>query len=363
MKLKLAGVTKSFVSLRGKTVAVGGIDLEIGDKEFFVLLGPSGCGKSTMLNLIAGLEKPTSGDIRFDDRLVASPERKIFLPPKERNVAMVFQNYALYPHLNVFDNIAFPLRIARRKKLEIKAAVEKTATILEIEKLLNAKPGELSGGQRQRVAIARAIVRKPNIFLLDEPLSNLDAQLRLSTRAELKSLQRRLMITTVYVTHDQTEAMTLGDRIAVMKDGRLEQVGTPEELYHRPANPFVAAFIGSPPMNLISATLVEDGGNYFFDLSGPRLRVPNSMLPGILKSERESFILGVRPEDIRIVTDESEAMLGGIIVAEEVLGREQLFHFACGEIRMVILSTATRHNSGDSVQVRIDMNRLHLFEA
>ena len=227
MRLLIDSLAKRYKSLRGPVFALNGVSLEIEDGEFFVLLGPSGSGKSTLLNLISGLEKPTMGDIWFDGSLVASGSKKVFWSPRDRNVAFVFQSYALYPHLNVFENIAFPLRIKGVKKAQVKRAVEETASKLEISGLLCAKPGELSGGQRQRVAIARAIVRRPSTFLLDEPLSNLDPQLRFTMRSELKDLQRNLGITTVYVTHDQIEAMSLGDRIAVLRDGGIEQIGAP----------------------------------------------------------------------------------------------------------------------------------------
>ena len=247
MKLRLVRLSKKFVTARGSVFAVRDIDLETTESEFFVLLGPSGCGKSTVLNLIAGLEKPTGGEIWFDEKLAASSDKKVFLTPKERNVAMVFQSYALYPHMSIFENIAFPLKVAREEEASILESVSRVSSMLGISHLLRAKPGELSGGQRQRVAIGRAIVRQPSIFLLDEPLSNLDAQLRTATRMELKALQRQLEITTVYVTHDQVEAMSLGNRIALLNDGDIEQVGSPEELYNKPANAFVAKFIGSPP--------------------------------------------------------------------------------------------------------------------
>ncbi|MEJ2282406.1 MAG: ABC transporter ATP-binding protein, partial [Desulfobacterales bacterium] len=237
MELTLHHISKGFNSLRGKVTAVHDVSLDIRDGEFFVLLGPSGCGKSTLLNLVAGLERPSAGEIRFAGETVAAAQKHVFLPPRKRNVAMVFQSYALYPHLKVFDNIAFPLRVTKDRRQDIQNAVKITARMLDIENLLERKPAELSGGQRQRVAIARALVRRPRLFLLDEPLSNLDAQLRTRMRVELKNLQRKLNITTLYVTHDQTEAMTLGDRIALLREGSLIQVGTPEEMYARPQTP------------------------------------------------------------------------------------------------------------------------------
>ncbi|MEJ2428386.1 MAG: ABC transporter ATP-binding protein [Deltaproteobacteria bacterium] len=257
MNITFKSLQKTFFTLRGKVEALKSIDLEIGQGEFFILLGPSGCGKTTTLNLAAGLERPTAGEIRFADKIVSSPEKKIFVSPKERNVAMVFQSYALYPHLNVFENIAFPLRVAKER--DIAEPVRNTAHMLDIENLLERKPAELSGGERQRVAIARALVRDPDLFLLDEPLSNLDTQLRTTMRAELKRLQRNTGVTTIYVTHDQTEAMTLGDRIGLFREGRLIQVGTPDNLYNSPQTPFAATFVGSPPMNLIPAEIKKEG--------------------------------------------------------------------------------------------------------
>ena len=260
MILSFHAVSKTFLSLRGPVPAVRDVDLLVEDGELFVLLGPSGCGKSTVLNLAAGLERPTSGEIRFDGGIVASRERRIFVPPGKRNVAMVFQGYALYPHLNVRENIAFPLRVAGEARGEIDRAVARTASMLGIGELLKSRPSELSGGQRQRVAIARALVRRPRLFLLDEPLSNLDASLRTATRVELRRLQRSLEVTTLYVTHDQTEAMTLGDRIALLRDGSVLQVGTPRDLYENPRTPFAASFIGPYPMNLLSAASRRKAG-------------------------------------------------------------------------------------------------------
>ncbi len=249
---------KHLIKRFGKVEAVSDVSLKIEDGEFLVLLGPSGCGKSTILRIVAGLEDATSGEIVIGDRLVN------FVDPVKRNVAMVFQNYALYPHMTVYKNIAFPLSIAKKPKSEIEAAVKRAAGILALEELLERLPGELSGGQRQRVALARAIVREPQAFLMDEPLSNLDAQLRLQTRLELIQLHQRLGITTMYVTHDQIEAMTMGSRIAVMSEGVLQQIGTPQEVYRRPANVFVATFLGAPPMNLIDGALESTPGGWRF---------------------------------------------------------------------------------------------------
>lgn len=362
MKLTLVNLSKKFVSLRGSTLAVDNVTLEVEDRELFVLLGPSGCGKSTILNLIAGLEKPTAGEIWFDDRRVASAEEGLSIPPRERNAAMVFQNYALYPHMSVYDNIAFPLRIARQKKGTIDESVAKAASALEIKELLRAKPAELSGGQRQRVAIARAIVREPNIFLLDEPLSNLDAQLRLSTRAELKNLQRQLKITTVYVTHDQIEAMTLGDRIAVLRNGKLEQVATPDQLYAKPANPFVATFVGSPPMNLFEASLIQESGEYFLKIGNSKLDAPDQIVSRIQRFGDKSFMLGIRPEDIKLNRDIQPKVLTGRLESIEPLGREQLLHISAGETRLTALAADFKIKINDIVYLAFDPGRIHLFE-
>ncbi|WP_297487983.1 ABC transporter ATP-binding protein, partial [Thermococcus sp.] len=290
-EVQLINVWKVF----GGFTAVKDMNLHVKDREFMILLGPSGCGKTTTLRMIAGLEEPTKGRIYIGDRLVADPEKDVFVPPRDRDVAMVFQSYALYPHMSVYDNIAFPLKLRKVPKSEVDKRVREVAEMLGLSELLNRKPRELSGGQRQRVALGRAIVRKPRVFLMDEPLSNLDAKLRVRMRAELKRLQRQLGVTTVYVTHDQVEAMTMGDRIAVINAGQLQQVGSPEEVYHKPANTFVAGFIGSPPMNFLEGTLTEDG---FVDFGEFRLK----LLPDQFEVLREENLIdktitfGIRPE-------------------------------------------------------------------
>ncbi len=268
------------------------LDLEIQDKEFVVLVGPSGCGKTTTLRMVAGLEEITAGDIYIDDTLVNQ------LPPKDRDIAMVFQNYALYPHMTVYQNLAFALTLRKLPKTEIDQRVKDAAEILNIGELLQRKPKALSGGQRQRVAVGRAIVRKPKVFLFDEPLSNLDAKLRVQMRAELKKLHERLQGTVIYVTHDQVEAMTMGDRIVVMKDGLKQQVGPPLELYFKPANKFVAGFIGSPAMNFIEGNLLSEGGELFFQATGMKLKVPKDKAETLRKYGKNRVILGVRPEDL-----------------------------------------------------------------
>jgi multiple sugar transport system ATP-binding protein len=355
---------KEFSSGRRNIAAVKDIDFEIADREFFVLLGPSGCGKSTILNLIAGLEKPTGGEIWFDDKPAAVPEKRIFLSPKERDVAMVFQSYALYPHLKVFDNIAFPLRIMKQDKKSIKQSVEGVAEMLELSSLLHARPGELSGGQRQRVAIARAIVRQPSLFLLDEPLSNLDALLRASTRTELKNLQRRLGITTVYVTHDQVEAMSLGDRVALLRAGQLEQIGAPEKLYEKPANAFVARFIGSPPMNLLRAALVEEGDGLWVQIEGARCKIPEARAGALGASRSREVLLGVRPEHIHLGTKGAYGFLQGTVSRIEQLGRETLVHANIGNQDVLLLTDdkkVVQARSGERVSLGFDLEQAHFF--
>jgi multiple sugar transport system ATP-binding protein len=276
----------------GEVKAVRDFDLEIPDKEFVVLVGPSGCGKTTTLRMVAGLEDITSGDIFIDDKVVNN------LPPKDRDIAMVFQNYALYPHMTVYQNMAFGLTLRKFPKPEIDQRVKDAAEILNIKELLDRKPKALSGGQRQRVAVGRAIVRKPKVFLFDEPLSNLDAKLRVQMRVELKKLHERLQTTIIYVTHDQVEAMTMGDRIVVMKDGLKQQVGPPLELYFHPANKFVAGFIGSPAMNFIEGELLSEGGAVYFQGPGIKLKIPQGKASKVKDYSEKRVIFGVRPEDL-----------------------------------------------------------------
>lgn len=353
MRVFLSDITKKFHSLRGGHKAVDQLSLEINDKEFFVLLGPSGCGKSTTLNLIAGLEKPSSGDIYIGDKLVVG--NSVFMSPRERNVAMVFQDYALYPHLSVFENIAFPLRIQKMSKDTIVDSVERISEKLKLSSLLRSKPSELSGGERQRVAIARAIVRKPDIFLLDEPLSNLDAQLRASTRMELKELQHSLGVTTVYVTHDQVEAMTLGDRIAVLRDGKIEQIGTPDWLYDHPANTFVASFIGTPQINLFETEIYKKDGNFFTkngDITIPEKKMAQA---------GNKCIVGIRPEHIRITKKESSRSMRAKIMTEEILGKDVVLHIELGDMRLNMVTHERGIKSGDQVFVELDSEKIHLF--
>lgn len=346
--ISLKRIKKDYVTLRrGKVAALKDICLEVDPGSFFVLLGPSGCGKSTLLNIIAGIENPTAGDVMIGDEVVASASQRKYLTPRRRDVAMVFQSYALYPHMSVYDNIAFPLKIAKTDRREISRRVRRVSETLEIADLLEAKPAELSGGQRQRVALGRAIVRKPRVLLLDEPLSNLDALLRISMRAELKKIQRRLELTTVYVTHDQLEAMSLGDRVAVMKDGFVQQVGTPHDIFSDPANLFVAQFIGTPPMNVLDGRVLEKAHK--------RLRhAADQQDPG-------RIWLGIRPAHIRVSAD-GEGLFEGTISLISSLGNEKLLYI--GVTGQEILATVTDSGpfeEGRTVQIDFDERHLFLF--
>jgi multiple sugar transport system ATP-binding protein len=310
------------------TEAVSSIDLQIADAEFMVLVGPSGCGKTTALRMVAGLEEVTRGTIRIGDRVVND------LPAKDRDIAMVFQNYALYPHMSVYGNMAFGLKLRKAPKEEIDRRVREAARLLGLDDLLNRKPRNLSGGQRQRVAMGRAIVREPTAFLMDEPLSNLDAKLRVQTRSEIAKLQRDLGVTTIYVTHDQTEAMTMGDRVAVIRKGTLQQVDAPLTLYQRPVNLFVAGFIGSPTMNMVEATLSRSDGALYAEFAGFRLRVDDSVpqaRPALAGYEGKPVILGIRPEDMEdasLVPDAREdRRLSVTVDLREALGSQVLAHF------------------------------------
>lgn len=322
-------VLESILKRYGDIDVVHGIDLTVDSKEFVVLVGPSGCGKSTTLRMIAGLEEISEGKLSIGDRVVND------IAPKDRDVAMVFQNYALYPHLNVADNIAFGLKIRKVSKDEIEKSVSEVAEILGLTQYLDRKPADLSGGQRQRVAMGRAIVRHPEVFLFDEPLSNLDAQLRTQMRAEIKRLHSRLGVTSIYVTHDQVEAMTLADRIVVMNQGRIEQIGTPMELFMNPANRFVAGFIGSPPMNQLKATIVDDRDGPSAQLSGSgRIALPpaNELAAAVGRS----VIIGIRPEDVILEGQDNSAGIGLAIDLVEPLGSEALIHAKVDDESFVI---------------------------
>ncbi len=329
------------------TTAVSDLELEIGDGEFMVLVGPSGCGKTTALRMVAGLEEITDGEIRIGDRVVND------LTPKERDIAMVFQNYALYPHMTIEQNLAFGLRLRKLPKEEVSRRVRETAQKLEIAEFLKRKPRALSGGQRQRVAMGRAIVRDPQAFLMDEPLSNLDAKLRVQMRGEIHQLQRRLGVTTIYVTHDQVEAMTMGDRVTVMRDGRLQQVDTPQVLYDQPNNEFVAGFIGSPSINLVEATLEQDGDGLGVTFGEHRLPVNQQIVrnrSGVQEYVGREIMLGIRPEDFEDATIEQvpqERRIKTTCVLREPLGSEVLIHFTTSAVG-VVSSAASEENLEDA---------------
>jgi multiple sugar transport system ATP-binding protein len=352
-RVVLDHVTKRF----GDVVAVDDLCLEVEDREFLVLLGPSGCGKSTALRMIAGLESLTDGRIAIGDRVVNDVE------PKDRDIAMVFQSYALYPHMSVERNIEFPLRSRKVPEEERAPLVQEAARALGLTELLDRKPAQLSGGQRQRVALARAIVRRPAAFLMDEPLSNLDAKLRVQTRAELIELQRRLDATVIYVTHDQVEAMTMGHRIAIMNDGVLQQVGPPQDVYERPANLFVARFIGAPPMNTIQATLVAEGDDLLLSTPGGRIAVPGSFGAAARTSSTGEVVVGVRPEHLEV---DPNGPIEARVAVIESLGHER--HVVCrvGDEPLVIVRQAAdepRPAEGASVRLRADVEGVHLFDA
>ena len=355
----LRNVTKRF----GKVVAVDNINLSLKDGEFVVLLGPSGCGKTTTLRLIAGLEEVTSGEIYIGDRVVND------LAPKDRNVAMVFQSYALYPHMSVFENIAFSLRLKHVPKDEIEKRVRRVAEMLQIDKFLNRKPRQLSGGQRQRVALARAIVRNPDVYLMDEPLSNLDAKLRVQTRAELLKLHKKLGTTTIYVTHDQVEAMTLGQRVAIINNGKLEQFDTPENVYMYPKTKFVAGFIGTPPMNFIPAEVFQEDGKIQLKLLNTKIEIPSELKAKMKRIPiNRKVILGIRPEDLReekFLDRDSFVLLGSFpLLFKEDLGSETNLYFNIGLDNPLVVKTSseTKVEMDDVVPIYLNPFKIHLFD-
>ncbi|HET6607215.1 MAG TPA: sn-glycerol-3-phosphate ABC transporter ATP-binding protein UgpC [Rhodopila sp.] len=339
--------------------AVIDVNLDIHDQEFVVLVGPSGCGKTTTLRMVAGLESITGGQIWIDERVVNE------LPPMDRDIAMVFQNYALYPHMTVYDNMAFGLKMRSFDKPEIARRVKDAADILGIQDLLKRKPRQLSGGQRQRVALGRAIVRHPRVFLFDEPLSNLDAKLRVQMRVELKKLHERLGTTAIYVTHDQVEAMTLGDRVVVMRDGRVQQVGDPMELYNQPANRFVAGFIGSPAMNFAPVRIAAENGSLWAESGDLRIKVPPPVAQRLGRYSGIEAIFGVRPEDLRIARDGDDADLSFDVVVEVVerLGSEILLDVAAGSTAMVASVEPTAiAKVHEKLRLAVNADRMHFFD-
>ena len=347
----------------GGVVAVSDFNLDVEDKEFIILVGPSGCGKTTTLRMIAGLEEISDGELYIDGKLCND------VPPKERDIAMVFQNYALYPHMTVFDNMAFGLKLRRIPKDEIKRRVDEAARVLEIEHLLDRKPAALSGGQRQRVALGRAIVRNPKVFLLDEPLSNLDAKLRAQMRTELTKLHIKLSTTFIYVTHDQTEAMTMGTRIVVMKDGFVQQIAAPQSLYEFPANLFVATFIGSPQMNTIDAAIIDEGGVTYAKIGSTKIALPESKgrKPEVLAYVGKDVVLGIRPENIHdeeiFLSQFPKALVDADVEVVEQMGNENFLYLVCeGRQFTARVSNRSTAKNGDKIKVAFDAAKIHLFD-
>ncbi len=372
--LSLKGIYKKYP---GGVIAVSDFNLEIKDKEFIILVGPSGCGKSTTLRMIAGLEEISDGELYIGDRLVND------VAPKDRDIAMVFQNYALYPHMTVFENMAFGLKLRKTPRDEIKRRVEEAARILDIAHLLDRKPKALSGGQRQRVALGRAIVREPKVFLLDEPLSNLDAKLRAQMRTEISKLHKKLGTTFIYVTHDQTEAMTMADRIVVMKDGLIQQVDSPNNLYSRPGNMFVAGFIGSPQMNFVECTLKKNDGKFFVEFGtedtktrkGVKYLIPlpdSKNHKGILdeflgKEDEKEVVMGIRPEDVhdepRFMEVFGDCRIKANIEVTELMGSETFLYFNVEGFNMVArVDPTSTARPGDEVEMVLDNTKIHLFD-
>ena len=343
--------------------AVKNFNLEIADKEFIIFVGPSGCGKSTTLRMIAGLEEISSGELWIGDKLVNDVE------PKDRDIAMVFQNYALYPHMTVYDNMSFGLKLRKVPKPEIDKLVHEAAKILGIEQLLDRKPKALSGGQRQRVAMGRAIVRNPKVFLMDEPLSNLDAKLRVQMRIEIQKIHQRLETTIIYVTHDQTEAMTLGTRIVVLKDGIIQQVDTPQNLYDKPCNVFVAGFMGSPQMNLINAKVVQSGEDVVLMFGGNTVKLPEGKAQKLIEAGYvdTTVIMGIRPEDLNdsevIINANPDCVIEATIRVYELLGAEVYLYFDIDEVNCTArVNPRTTARPGDTIKLGIDMTKLHIFD-
>lgn len=362
-QVSLKNVCKIYPGEKGKDVtAVKDFNLEIQDREFVVFVGPSGCGKSTTLRMIAGLEEISRGDISIGDRRVND------VPPKDRDIAMVFQNYALYPHMSVYDNMAFGLKLRKHPKADIKKRVDDAADILGIKSLLERKPKALSGGQRQRVAVGRAIVRQPKVFLFDEPLSNLDAKMRVQMRTEITKLHQRLQATMIYVTHDQVEAMTMGTRIVVMKDGIIQQADSPLKLYNEPVNLFVAGFLGSPPMNFLHGVVSKKGDGVFFEeRDGGVVKLNLGPRPAATPFLGKEVILGVRPESCDLVPEEetsSENSFKAVVELVEPMGAETYFYLKTGPHTIISRSQAMvdHREAGHCLQFKINVSRVHLFD-
>jgi len=343
---------------RGRTVAADDVSFEVADGEFCILLGPSGCGKTTVLHSIAGLIRPDRGEVRIGDQVVTSVEGGVYVRPQDRNVAMVFQEYALYPNLTVWGNLAFPLEARGMRKAEVKRKVSEVAELLGITELLKRRPAQLSGGQRQRVALGRALVRDPSVFLLDEPLGNLDAKLRVQVRFELKRIQKQLKATMIYVTHDQTEAMTMGDRIVLMKDGKLVQAGPPRELYEEPRNLFVAGFVGMPPINLLHCTVASSADGLLLDAGEVKLPAPETKREKLSPGMR--LVVGIRPADIAWEGEgiPLEATLEGV----EPMGDSVIVHGSLGSIGLTAKWALPEIQESDRIKFVLDPERLHLFD-
>lgn len=353
---------KNIYKLYNETIpAVKDVNLEIKDKEFAVLVGPSGCGKSTTLRMIAGLETPSKGDIHVGERLVND------VPPKDRNIAMVFQNYALYPHMNVYANMAFALKLRNYPKSDIDKRVKEAGQILGISHLLKRKPREISGGERQRVAVGRAIVRKPDVFLFDEPLSNLDAKMRVQMRTEINKLHRKIQTTMVYVTHDQTEAMTLGERIAVMKGGEVMQFDQPLKVYDKPVNKFVAGFIGSPPMNFMNGRIIAKDGSLYFDEGTFRAKILQQMHAKLKAYVDKEIVFGIRPENIYDKLFASGATpdntLSALCDVLETMGSENYLYLSTNKHTMIaVVDASNKPAMGSMVEIVFDMEKVHFFD-
>ena len=348
---------------QGGVVGARDINIEIEDKEFIILVGPSGCGKSTTLRMIAGLEEISEGELYIDDVLVND------MAPKDRDIAMVFQNYALYPHMTVFDNMAFGLKLRKVPKDEITRRVTEAAKVLDIEHLLDRRPAALSGGQRQRVALGRAIVREPKVFLMDEPLSNLDAKLRVQMRTEIGKLHNRLQTTFIYVTHDQTEAMTMGSRIIVMKDGFVQQIDTPANLYNSPCNMFVAGFIGSPQMNFTACEVVDEGGAIALKFDGQKIVLPEGIATKVKESGcvGKEVVLGIRPEDLHdeeaFLTSSPESCVDAHVEITEMMGAETYLYLKIGETQFTArVNPRSTAKTDDDIKIALDLNKIHLFD-
>ncbi len=347
MKVELENLTKRW----GDVVGADSIDLDIEDGEFVAFLGPSGCGKTTTLLMVAGIYKPTEGTIRFDGRVVNQ------VAPKDRNVSMVFQSYALYPHMTVFQNISYPLKLKRTPKDEMRERAQRVADMMGIGHLMDRKPAQLSGGQQQRVALGRALVKEPQLLLFDEPLSNLDARLRLSMRSEIKHLQLDLGITSIYVTHDQVEAMTMADRIAVMNEGKVQAYATPDELYDQPRTLFIAGFVGNPPMNFLEVEVTREDGDYHARAEGIDLSVPPDR--GEKAAGKGKVIMGIRPDDVTV----ADGGTSGKIYVVEPLGRDDLLDIRIGEAGVHVLADPTlRLKMGESISIRFDTNKIQFFD-